>query len=947
MSNEINLMDDPNAVMSVVMKKLEEVNPDMVITDPTNSFMFALEADVFLTNGAVVEMFNNLSNVFPVLSKEDNIFNHMSDEETKNMFANPSTGDFIFYLKTMDIKNSGHEENGKDYKQLSLPEFTKITVGDLTFTLFNRVTIKRFDSKKYLVEQDLSDNTLAINSLGVLSHRLYTDDEEVEWLIFSTKIKQVKVIENIYDAIGASLNENIEHKTSEQLVNVEAYLNNTGSSELKMNTTYNDIAYDFSTPTVRLKRHDDKVNLVLPKKYITDGTVSGTVKSLVYLTNGRIKKSLGKFLVKDFVIGLGKTSGDPSALKMEGLDLKVSSTTEIDGGVDLETYEAIRKRVINNTVGKIDIPITEHELKEKSRRLSFDLYKSLEVVTKRLYIASRNIDKRGENVKVDLFMNTVALIIDEIDDNNNIIVNDDILVIKSNSYFKEHNGMVSLMTNDEVGEINSRSNKALIQYMNDSNYKYFYSLYHYVIDKTNKALNSRVYDLENPKIDNIMITNKNNNTPIKANIEQYALVKREKCYSLIFNIKSESNFDKLNTDNVKAQLSIPVSDSEEMVYFDTVLDSVNNQMSFNLDTDFYLNVKDDLNITNGTSGLVTKFISLLTKAYIIIYTDDNTIIRQDDLNISNYLKLPSLNNVTPIVRQELTLNIGSKVNFLWDKVTTSFTERKYLKHTANVPARYENDVYEIFPETGSIFKYVLDDDGNCIDVIKNLLHHANDVMVDGDGETIFRHKIGDPVLDANNNPTIDQGSGLIRYVDFLMLSLEYKLANTLDYVSYRDSVYNTVSGWLKNEITELNDNSLDETEILYKPYKSTNFVPIKINESVVNLKYHFKPLVTLFVDSGTIVNNEEKESIKDIIGGLIHSELENSSVNFIKLKDTIISSLSQNTLGVKIEGITKNNLEVFTINDNSNRLTIDKKLEMDVNNKIKVRYDLELKIERI
>ena len=107
LDNLESVKTNPSAIQRVVLDYLAEVVDGKVnIVDPTNPFVFLLEASSVNTAVSINQSIVNLRKQYPSLSQtEEDLYLHMSDKDYIGRFATPSGTNFTFIINLTDINN--------------------------------------------------------------------------------------------------------------------------------------------------------------------------------------------------------------------------------------------------------------------------------------------------------------------------------------------------------------------------------------------------------------------------------------------------------------------------------------------------------------------------------------------------------------------------------------------------------------------------------------------------------------------------------------------------------------------------------------------------------------------------------------------------------------------------------------------------------------------------
>ena len=925
------LKADPGSMQLKILDALEEsTNGEVNITDASNPFIFLLEAALTSSANGVIETNTVTKKLYPSLaSKKEELYHHISDVDMENMLSVPATAPFVFYINLLEMRNNGLRPDGADYIEMTIPEDTEVTVNKVSFTLLNDIIVKLYDDGKVFIEQLSSDNGLSINNLGVLSSAIITDKQGVEWILTETILKQVKkIVVNESAILASGFDVTIKVNGYYCFSSVNSLLTDGTRIPIRQANTLEVI--DGTIPTIVVQVNETNVNFKIPDLYLLNETISGNIELVTYVTNGKIYLPLNKLDIKDYSITFGKVNKNTSTAVITNITTLVKSRSIVDGGVDAIETDELKKYIINNTVGRIDVPINENELQRLGSQFGFKIEKNLDVFLNRVFVASKELTTITKVKSTgNVFMNKAKLLINDID-NDSIIINDDFILLKSNTLFKLENNQVLPLKNDEINAVNCLTKEQLKDYFITN--KFFYTPFYYTIDKTEDVVESRIYDLDKPSIDDLRIKKKNNNSLLNVNTSQYGVIKTSTGLKLSFGLIGNDSFNNTPSGNLKFVLEIPMAGLDNsLISIDGIMNPETKIVDFNIETDFY--IKDDAFIVkNGTAMLSTKRMMLNT-----------------DISINSYLVEPDSNPVYLSV-ETVTLNVGKRIDYLWNKVSTSFTERQYRVYEMDMPFLHEEDVYGEDPATGLFFRKVDTNEDGVLDDIEYIYkHRKGDPVLDELGNPVYRYRKGDTILDDNDLPIIDQNNNVIRYADILMLEYEYMISSSPNSKVWKEEAFTLIQHYLTSEMETINKGLLDKTKILFKPFRSIEDITIINNNNKYTTPALVSPSVTLYVKDSKDITTDKVNADKVTIGSLLNKEFSSTTIRLADLKTKILKELGTNYVGVKIENLdTLGGLEVLNIDDsNLNRLTLNKDIEIDENNDVVTVYDIKLDIIKI
>lgn len=940
---------DPSKIQKLILEYLEQSNEDkLAVIDPTNPFTMLLEAAAVTASNAVTEINNVTRKQYPSLANvEDDIFHHITDNELTNMFAVPAEVAINFYVNIIDMKANGYRPDGANYVQTTIPKDTSINILDTYLTLLNDITVRLYDNSSVYVEQHLnSDNDLAYDDIGTLQGEIITSSEGTPWIKFTTKIKQLRKY-TVNKAVLASTGfKQIINITDKYCFAQISYKNDTTNGVYKIiSKTHSEDYIDPQVPTCYISLYDKNILFKIPDVYLVEGMISGNVNIDVYDTKGKIYLPIDKYTPADFVITLGDTNASASTLSAKKMSIMADSKSILDGGRDNSTMEELRSSIINNTTGDIDLPITDYQLTRLSELNGFTIVKATDVVTSRLYYALKSLPNYDSSLiyaKADVFFNTCKLVLEDIKNYDNIVVNDDIFIIKSNNIFKEDNGVITLTTPEQLKYIQGLENIKLINHLEDT--KYFFNPFYYIITLDEDYATSRVYDLDNPDITATRILEKNLTLTPRVNINKYGVIKSPTGYRIIVTLTPNTEFSELEEGSVKLQMKLPLFGSNTYAYIDADYNKVNDMYAFDIITDLNINSDNLLDLKNGVSDIATKRFALDADVLIYIMSTDASVLDPSKF-LQDEIYVNDTKTYVVFTKEQLSITFGTELDHIYNKLYNAYTQRKYRTYDYDVPAVYEEDVYQQDPKTGSIFSVTSNNISTNLEY--KVLHKKGDPILDKEGNPTYKYKKGDTILDTNGNPIIDTSGGLVRYIDMLLLEYEFYRANSTAYTQYKDNVLSTLKKYITSDLKDINNKLLENTKVLYRSYKSSEYITIIINNNYSIIPYNIIPDVTLYMSNTSTLTNDLLEEYKNTIGSVFNDYLDNSILKLEDLKTKIKEKIGSTVTGVKITGIEPTNAEVINIKDENTKLVLNKVLSLNKNNEYVVKYDIKLTVQYI
>ena len=130
MANITNYQYNPVAIQSAIMQTLSDVtNGNIQIVDPSNPFVFCLEAAAVLTSAFMMKNEANTRKQYPYAAQTpEDLYLHMSDVDYVNRFALPSSTTFSLLLPVTEVLNKMVLDPITGIKKLVIPRNSYITI---------------------------------------------------------------------------------------------------------------------------------------------------------------------------------------------------------------------------------------------------------------------------------------------------------------------------------------------------------------------------------------------------------------------------------------------------------------------------------------------------------------------------------------------------------------------------------------------------------------------------------------------------------------------------------------------------------------------------------------------------------------------------------------------------------------------------------------------------
>lgn len=963
MSNLDRYKYNPSNMQRVILDHLDEITEGVVdIVDPTSPFVFLLESSAVNTSLAINENVINLRKQYSALSmNEEEVHLHMSDKDFVNRFAVPASANFTFMIKINDMLKNAVLDTTENCYKLVIPRDTQVIVEDLIFTLQYPIEIRRFINGIVQISRDAEIlSPLQTLTSNIVDYTVRRDLDNTDWLVFNLPIQQFKINSN-YFTTQESVTFSQDIVFSDQFYYARVYYRNnaTLNAWTEISTTHTDQVFDPYHPTAVIKAYTKYLNLFIPTIYLTTGLISGDVRIDIYTTKGDITVNLANYKLASYqtrLVAINEERDFTDYVKaMTDTGHIVFSSETISGGTNGIDFTTLRNRVIFNSIGDRQLPITNIQIESFVNNKGFDLIKNVDVVTNRLFLATKKLPK-PINTKLltsaSIGISTFVTNIDYLKTLDTVVNNDNRVTILSKNLYLNNNGIITILTTNEVNAIKVLPKPAMVTEINSK--QYLYTPFYYVLDSSQREFELRAYNLDQPKASNISFLRQNETLQLIVNTVNYSLTKIATGYKLTIVTKSGNFYKQVNDSLVNVQLAFyPIGESN-LAYINGVL--VNKTadgeriFTFDIETNHDIDSNDKLCIINSkmfNNEDIKTWVNLSSDFHIFHTTssiNENYVADATDGLIGKFL-LP--NGSAGNTHEKITLLFGHALKNLWSRSRTLVSGLEYEKYPTDVAMVYNQDVYEIDPVTNSMFS--IDSAGN---LVYNIIHRTGDPVLDLNNQPVFKHRRGDVVLDANGDPVILSELKTDKEIDLLHVDGKYYFSDDISFIEYKDELNSVINTWITSDIKSIQDILLEQTKIFFYPKTTLGLVkvfPDNITESNIKAEQSFT--IDLYVKDKIYKDNGiRQELINDVIT-ILDDYIDRMTINITELTLLMKERFTDTVESIDIKGLGgAYNYQVITLAQEHNRLCLKKKIVLQEDNSLIIKEDVTVNfynVERI
>lgn len=929
---------NPAGMARVGVDIIEEAsNGEFQFVDVTNPVVALLSSCATMVASFIEEDHTLTRKQYPysAQTKED-LYPHMSDKDYFDIHAKPSYADFLFVFDANELSQKMEYIKNTSTQLLVIPRNTKIFLGEIAFSFQYPVEIKRFANGGFRVNYDITKRgELTTINNNVIDSTIITPESGQKYLTFNALLHQFDIVTKTMHINTASINSiTVEHP--DQFCHAAVWMKDGFGNWKKISTTHTDQIYDVSKPTACLTVLDGAVRVKIPQIYISKGIVNGTVRIDIYHTKGDINMNLVNYTNENYTVewlAIDKTEQTIFVAPLERIrNTQIYSRDIVRGGTEQMSFEQLYERVISNSIGDPQVPITDRQIESAYERDGFKLSRVVDTISNRVYIGVRTMPAPVNSDLITAVAAGVETFNDAIENIANIetvVYNGEYTTILPSTLYKRGSGQIKVVSQSELDSIKLIESEEIPQWLEKN--KYVFSPFHYVLYTGNNDFVCNTYWMGDPYINYRNFIDENTTTLLSVSTAILTLELSNYGYTLYVKTKSNDKYKMVYNDRVFAQLSFTANDNVRYGV-NAVLHSVANDgervFRFELKTSNLIDLNDRLELIelydeNGNTD-AKAFIGLKQGFDITFGTTQQMPVGWVRSEIDS-LAMDSIygTSATAISQEYYSLTFGERLKHMWSRARTVVTEESYERYTADVYERHTSDGFLINKNTNSAISF--NQDGT---IKYTNTYKAGELVLDANGDPKIKFRAGDIKLDAMGKKVLVAPRKLRRQFDIIVLDGVYKFANTKIVSNYITDMCRQVARWVNDDIPRLDKTLLELTNLYFYPMKTIGLVDVMYdNGQISTIEASQKFDVTLFVKPTLYENTELRESVRRSVIQVIDSCLISRTVAVSDLVKKIKEANQDNVTAVDINGFgTNNNLQIVSMVDSSNSLSISKRL---------------------
>ena len=936
LKNYLGYIYNPEALSDVALDCLIDMSdPDASIelADPSDPVVATLEHCALMTYAAVCHDWWCMTKTYPRLAQSmDDLYRHMSDKDYDDIFHQPADTYGLLVLNKEEIFKYAVPPDGANIRRLIIPRDSSYTVDGYTFTLQYPIEIRVLPSGGLRIVQ-LSDTaspirTLDTNAIDWQFRTITVDNVGYEVVAIKMPVMQYKV-STISSPIvaGMSFKETISY--NDKFFTARVWMQQKSGTWVELKKTFSQIAIDPTDPTAVVTLQDSKITVSIPDIYIRSGLVSGTIRIDTYVTKGAMRADFTSHTSNSFELALADLNSEIPSIYTAPFSklsfIRVYSPTTVDGGRNALTFDELRTRVINNSVGAKVLPISDSQLTEALEDLGYTKDLSIELQGTRIYHATRELLQSTISEVSTPCGTTNGVVRTSFDDliklptvynnGNRITIGPKTLYEDVSNTYQVHKLSIDQLS---AWPIDDR-----VDYINNN--RLFFTPFYYVLDTNSEIFEARPYDLDSPTITSKEFVTTNIALELDITIGECTLTRHADGYVLRIITSTSDAVKKLNDSQVEAQLCFKSRSSDDWARINGVLVGYyeNERVyDFLLATTMDLDKNHDIIITNALvngNTVADQAMVLSTELNIVFGVNQYTTPNYQPSSIDSVL-VGTTKTSKGVTHEILRVTLGHYLANLWANARDETGGASYLTYPADVVAKYDKVVYK---KVNGVYVTELDGDGKKRLVVE---HQIGDIRYEADGVTpVIQHKAGSVVYD-NGVPVVENHRKLIRRLELYLLDARYALCTDPSVVEYLTALKTDLLTAVLVDLAAIKSRLLPETDIYLYPRNNMGKVWVRYSDNTKNqiaaeLNFIFTMYVTETVRKDSVLIAKITKTMRSVIGTM----LEDSTVTVSKILEAIRAKISDYIVDIEMEGFgDAKDQKVYTLVNAKDKLTVAK-----------------------
>lgn len=946
-----NARRNPSQMQQIALEELDRQLQGIGSYDVPNAtipFVASMECGTLNTAMAITEMEAQMRKLNPRMAlTQEEVYYHMSTDDYIGRFATPVQTVFYVYLGYEEIIQKAVPYGNQGSRKLVIPRLTEFMGGGTPFTMQYPIELRVlrhgglqivYDGTSVSPVERLKTNLVDWDMLRMGRNRVVR---------LKIPVRQFK-IQTFTDALSPSTLFEAEYVFPNKFFYARAYLNDgaEGSPWREIATTHTDQVFDILKVTAVLQVVGSKLRVSIPTIYTNSGAAAGKIRIDVYSTLGPIDVSMGDFRPDQFSAMFNVIDDDPTFTSpLNTFTIKQAlNVNRVNGGAPALDFITLRDRVIDNTLGDPQLPITGVQIEAKLDQRGYTLVSNIDNITDRQFLASRRL---GTPQYLDVVsgagcvMSQLRINMESIAASAHVADNGERVTILPSMLYRFVNGKVTMVSDSELATLLAQDPETIARAANES--RFIYTPFHYVMDATDNNFDFRPYYLDNPSITEKTFVGENATSGLQATVNAYDISRNEDGYRIRVRLESSDSFRKLDDSQVVLQLGYRPTGEDVFASMNGVLVGMENGERvyvFDIKTNFDVDNKNELYTTNMSifSSLQTNFKTALANDFDVSILVINSVTpgylpNDIDAMVQSHL-LPNLWML--VNRERLETTLGYDMTRVWRRNRSVLGEEDYQRWTSNVPKFYDKNYYKTDESGHEVIE--IGDNG---EIIMELIHAKGDPVLDAQGDQVWDHMKGDPVI-IDGKPVLVAPRKLLREVTMMMVDGLFYFATEDTAVDYRKEIPMEIVSWLLSDIDDIASRLLEKAELYIYPTQTFGDTVVSVRDgqrATISIDQAFS--ITHWLKPSAYTNATLRPAFIANDKATLDTLISRKTISRSDIISQLGSTSGDDVLSNEVTGLGGDaNYPVMTVLDDAVRLSIRKKMVVLANQLLTIEDDV-------
>ena len=956
----IDSLRNPMTIAKLALDEMQNrLDGKITIADPNTPFCQLLEFGSSIAANVIKTMDEKLPTLYPKRAESmEDLFNHMSDFDYTNMYATPANTIVRFTLPKKYLITNSIAYNS-NYKLVKIPRDTVFTVGKYVFGMYYPIDIL---INNYTNTFTTIFDTEEINPL----HKLTTNIVEKYDLTYKG-LDYIVIDMPIYQFAKSTVEESLIAETG--YVKKIVYNNSfyalriftvISGEYIELSQSQSFLVYDALVPTALVQVLSDinTVKITIPQIYFDNNQMGNKIIIEIYTTLGELNIDTTNISVSsisaNFTPGLRE---DPVYSAMfKKLPFEYSLTLSADaiiGGSDATSVDVLRERIVNGSLYQ-GVPITEAEMSAYMNDQGFYVKKFLDNVTDRIYYAYRVI-KDGSGSIIPSVTTQIKMYGSYATDRNHspflYQTADNSITILPTALYEYNQDADSVVPLDDTAmrAIVDMEKDALAEYLN--NHQILKSPYHLRVDISSSYPSVIAYDLYTPDVKKVIFEDDNADMAEKmlsfgAKIAHSDIGE----YVVTFSVYKSDEVKALNESDIKIYATTYSRDGLwagtecRWVYDDQV--TGRSIYQFTIPTSYHLT--DDngigINFPQSNNGVVTteQVIDLVSDFHLVFMVNRMSLVStvvEPSAKITQGVPESYTTLYLALSRQYLTLSLGKSLKDVMNcNIEASSTRRTYAVYESDVPAHYEEDVYE--RTNKGFLRFEVDENDN-LHIRK--LHSVGDPVFDINDRPVYKHRKGDIIYGPDNQPVVSVDAQKIYYITAMFLDAKIFFSDRTAELNFQTNMYKILDGYFTT-VRNIQDQLLERTNIYFRCVRSTGMSIINRGDEITekqNIELSFK--IVCYVPSYVKQDLSIQNKITEMTCAAIEEAIDSKTISMLDIFKQVKEQMSDYIDHFDLLGVNGDTtLQTFIFIDEDAQPSVARKLELTDDNLLSLNKQVDI-----